>query len=62
MTPLRVLEALHSFSDLKMFSLVKEAHCSGVTELPGKDNVSAPLANILICYDLELIIPTLLRP
>ena len=31
--PLRLLDASCSFSELIMFSLVKETHCSGVTEL-----------------------------
>ena len=33
MTPRRVLEALHSFSVFRMFSLEKEDHWFGVTEL-----------------------------
>ena len=33
MMPLRVLEALQAFSVFRMFSLVKELHWCGVTEL-----------------------------
>lgn len=36
MIPLRVLEALHSFSVFKMFSLEKELHWFGVMELRGR--------------------------
>ena len=35
MTPRSVADALHCSSDLAMFVSVKEAQCSGVTELRG---------------------------